>query len=76
MICVLLDNKDEDNSVNIPKDKNYQAFFVSETGSLAYQLECSPKAWKTYVSIPGQVIPKTKKKWYLMLPCLTLIIIR
>ena len=27
-------------------------------------------------SIPGQVIPKTKKKWYLMLSCLTLSIIR
>ena len=27
-------------------------------------------------SIPGRVIPKTQKKWYLMLPCLTLSIIR
>ena len=27
-------------------------------------------------SIPGQVIPKTKKKWYLMPPCLTLSLIR
>ena len=28
-------------------------------------------------SIPGRVMPKTqKKKWYLMLPCLTLSIIR
>ena len=27
-------------------------------------------------SIPGRVIQKTKKKWYLMTPCLTLSIIR
>ena len=27
-------------------------------------------------SIPGRVIPKTKKKWYLMPPCLTLNIIK
>ena len=27
-------------------------------------------------SIPGRVIPKTQKKWYLMPPCLTLSIIR
>ena len=27
-------------------------------------------------SIPGQVIPKTFKKWYLIPPCLTLSIIR
>ena len=26
-------------------------------------------------SIPGRVIPKTQKKWYSMLPCLTLSII-
>ena len=26
-------------------------------------------------SIPGQVIPKTKKKWYLVQPCITLSII-
>ena len=26
-------------------------------------------------SIPGRVVPKTQK-WYLMLPCLTLIILR
>ena len=33
-------------------------------------------ARETWVSIPGRVIPKTQKKWYLMLPCLTLSIIR
>ena len=27
-------------------------------------------------SVPGRVIPKTQKKWYLIPPCLTLSIVR
>ena len=32
--------------------------------------------WACLFQIPGRVIPKTFKKWYLILPCLTLSIIR
>ena len=45
------------------------------TGPLAWQLECSPIARKT--GIQSQVESYQRhKKWYLMLPCLTLCIIR
>ena len=43
--------------------------------TLAYRLECSPMAWENWVQSQVQSYQRLKK-WYLMLPCLTLSIIR
>ena len=43
--------------------------------TLAWWLECSPMAWETWVQSQVESYQRLKK-WYLMLPCLTLSIIR